>query len=113
LPSSQDVPNLITQLEGLAFENGLILEEIGLATIEETGAEKAQKARLEEKAKKNYQVLSASLKLIGSYSSFKNFLKAVEDNIRLIDINSVNFKVETKEGIQLFESEVNLNTYYQ
>jgi Tfp pilus assembly protein PilO len=112
LPSGQDIPDLIAQVEGLAFENGLVLGEVGLTSLEAAG-EKAKTARVEQKGAKDYQILTVNLKLIGSYSAFKNFLKAVEDNIRLMDIDLVNFNTEKEKGSQIFEFEVSLNTYYQ
>lgn len=113
LPSGEDVPNLIIQLEALALEGGLVLEDIGFSVYSEESATKTRGAAQEEKIVKDYQALLINLKLIGGYSAFKNFLKAVEENIRLMDIISVNFSTTSKEMTSFFEFNLNLKTYNQ
>lgn len=114
LPSNQDIPNLIVQLEALAFENGLVLEELTISVSEERMVGRVQETRSqEEEAPKDYETLGVNFKLIGDYLAFKNFLKAVEENIRLMDINSVNFSAESGEGLQIFNFDISLTTYYQ
>lgn len=102
LPDSEDIPNLIVQLEALAFEQGLILEKIEFTPI------KQESGNIE-----NYQTLSVNMRLIGSYPALKSFLKAVEENMRLMDISSVNFSTPSEESLQIFEFDLSLNTYYQ
>jgi Tfp pilus assembly protein PilO len=102
LPDSEDIPNLIVQLEALAFEQGLILEKIEFTPIKQ-----------ESENIENYQILSVNIRLIGSYPGLKNFLKAVEENMRLMDISSINFSTPSEESLQIFEFDLSLNTYYQ
>ena len=102
LPDSEDIPNLIVQLEALAFEQGLILEKIEFTLIKQ-----------ESENIKDYQTLSVNMRLIGSYPALKNFLKAAEENMRLMDISSINFSTPSEESLQIFEFDLSLNTYYQ
>ena len=102
LPDSEDIPNLIVQLEALAFEQGLILEKIEFTPIKQ-----------ESENIKNYQILSVNMRLIGSYPALKSFLKAAEENMRLMDISSINFSTSSEESLQIFEFDLSLNTYYQ
>lgn len=114
LPTGQDLPNLIIQLEALAFEAGLVLEAVDFSAPEEQGVTKAQQVgSSEEIVIKKYQTLNINLKLIGDYLAFKNFLKLIEENIRLIDIVSVNFSFQSSEGFQFLNFDLNLKTYYQ
>lgn len=114
LPSGQDIPNLIVQLESLSFEAGLVLEALEFFVGEEETISKAKEARVAEgKTPKDYQTLTVNLKLIGDYLAFKNFLKLVEENIRLMDVGSIDFSTQTEEMFQLFNFNLNLNTYYQ
>lgn len=117
LPPSEDIPNLIVQLEALALEGGLVLENIKFKMPQEEGTSsraEAERIRQEEGAvSKEYQTLTVNLKLIGTYLAFKNFLKAVEDNIRLIDIVSIGFSPESKEESRILKIDLDINTYYQ
>lgn len=114
LPFNQDIPNLIVQLEALAFENGLVLEDITLTPTEKETAGRAKEVRTqEEKVSKDYQILAVNFKLIGDYLAFKNFLKTVEENMRLMDIISISFSLASGEGVQIFNFDLNLKTYYQ
>lgn len=114
LPSGQDIPNLIVQLEALAFEGGLVLENIRFSLPEEKKAGRAQEVRTKkEVALEDYNSLTVDLSLIGDYSAFKNFLKAVEDNIRLMDITSISLSPEAREESQLFNFNLQVKTYYQ
>lgn len=113
LPSNKDIPNLIVQLEALAFEGGLILENFDLSTTEEKAVSKAAEIRTQEEIQvKNYQTLVIDLKLIGDYSGLKSFLRAIEENIRLMDIESITLSPQSEESL-LFDFEIIIKTYYQ
>lgn len=114
LPSDEDIPNLIVQFESLALEAGLILEEVSFSTKEGAGG-KARTAREIEKGAiaKDYQTMTASLKLIGTYSGIKGFLRLIEENMRLMDVDSVDFSLEETELGSFFNFDLSLTTYYQ
>ena len=127
LPSLADIPNLIVQFEALASENGLILENLGFGKTEaakktggvswSTGAEGEDTI---DRVQEGYQSLRMSLVLIGSYQSFKSFLKAIEHNIRLMDIRSISFSSAAEQegeeegtvGIPTYTFSVDLDVYY-
>lgn len=111
LPLEKDIPNLIVQFEALATENGLVLEKIDF--IEKT-IKKAADSTPQAGPQKEYKSLEVSLSLSGSYESLKSFLEALEYNIRLADIKSINFSSEKGlEGGSIFTFGINLEVYYQ
>lgn len=124
LSSEKDIPNLIVQFEALTSENGLILEN--LAFIEkrieqggrvEWGKEEATPIP-EVKAKEVHKSLGVTLSSTGSYQSLKSFLKALEFNVRLMDIKSISFSIpevkeDTKEMASIFTFDIQLEAYYQ
>lgn len=107
LPDGQDVPNLIVQVEAFAVESGLSLKKIDFLASDLSG--KGETGTTENK---NYKILTINLGLSGSYFAFKNFLKIVEDNIRLMDMQTVNFS--PKSGVQTsdIDFEIILKAYY-
>jgi Tfp pilus assembly protein PilO len=120
IPSGEDIPNLIVQLEALAFEQGLVLGKIEMTpkeTVQEGGGDTQQ-----EKSVENYKTLTINVSIMGTYDAFKNYLKAVEENMRLMDVNSLNFSSKSKgeeevqeitPETQIFDFDLIMNTYYQ
>lgn len=101
LPVEKDTSGLIVQFEAMASESGLILG--GISFTEKV-----------EKGVAAYKTLKVSLELYGSYMAFKSFLGAVEYNVRIMDINSIEFSPEeTEEGGSGFSFKVELEVYYQ
>lgn len=111
IPKGPQKPELIVQIESLAKENGLILESIVFR-------EPTQKEAV------GYKILNISLTLSGNYLAFKNFLTALEQNIRLMDVQLIDFSSPERVvipgvlptlGGSISESRFNiqLNTYYQ
>ena len=108
---AKSVPELFIELEGIAAQNGLLIETIVFGGSKE-----------EEKP---YKLVQAELALKGSYASFKNFMRAVELNEHLMDITQISLAVSVsstaeKEGGgaaaaagEQFAFKVSLNAYYQ
>ena len=118
LPNNSDIPNLIVQIEALAKESGMNLGAVDFKIIEEKISGKAQEVRsggTKTEATKDYHTMNISISVAGDYAAFKNFLRAIEENIRLMDVQSVNFSSGAAEGAKagIFEFDINLQTYYK
>jgi Tfp pilus assembly protein PilO len=116
LPSSEEIPNLLVQLEALAFEQGLVLEKVDLSTAkkeEPTQGIEGQQQRVIQ----DYETMIINIGLTGTYEGLKSFLKATEENIRLMDVDSIGFdsaaETEEYEGPQMFNFNIVINAYYQ
>lgn len=106
LPSEKEIPNLIVQFEALVSENGLVLESLNFLE------EEAKKAK-EGETPAPYKSLQVSLSATGTYESLESFLKALELNIRLMDVKLVDFSSKQSEMEGLFTFNINLIVYYQ
>lgn len=71
LPSSEEIPNLIVQMEALAFEQGLVLGKVAF----ETSAEQGITPEGEQKTTQDYETMNINLELMGTYDGLKVFLK--------------------------------------
>ena len=98
LPGGPKVDTLFSQLEAMAKQNGLLLSSIELndATADAEKTQKRSRLEVTEKApagtadERGLQELNITITLGGvGYPSLKNFLNALEHNIRLIDVASV------------------------
>lgn len=88
LPNKDDKANLTAAFEGLASANGLI---IGKIIFPEPREKKEQVGKGLKESKNDYDAKTVEMNLQGSYSSFKGFLKALENNLRAMDVFSVSF----------------------
>ena len=127
LPKQEELSVLLIQLEGLATGNGLIMESVDFSKIEqEFGVEQipptseledgvsgqGDLASTQQTQVQPYKILLVSMKLNGGYGAFKNYLRAVEKNKRIMDVTSLS--LSTSSGIaQNFSFSVNLRVYYQ
>ncbi|MBD3282237.1 MAG: type 4a pilus biogenesis protein PilO [Candidatus Portnoybacteria bacterium] len=117
LPVEKDIPNLIVQLEALAVESGLFLDSIDFFAQDKKARSRAERIRsgAEDNKVENYNTLNISLAAMGSYSALKFFMENVEKNIRIMDIQSINFSSASSgdSDVGLFNFEIKIETYYQ
>lgn len=79
LPQTPALPSLFNFLQSSASQTGLLMDEIEL--IDMTKGE-----------------IKVGCKVLGEYPDFKNFLKAVEDSARLVEVEEVSFEVSEDLG---------------
>ena len=101
LPKGDQIPELLIQLDALAKDSSLGLNSVNLTPGTET-----------EKAL--YQTMNISATVIGSYTNLKTYLDAVEKNMRLLDVTSIDFSATpvVPEAKEIFSYTVNMKTYY-
>lgn len=120
LPDNNTITNGLVQLYALVRNTGLTLKGI---SVTGGGGASTQQAAAGTKipAVATLQVrpigsIAFALTLAGTYNDFKNFLSALEDNLRLFDAESVslspNYTQESKTyGVN--EYSVKVNAYFQ
>ena len=132
LPKGKDIPGLIVQLDVLTSINGFILnsidfsDSVSAAAKQKTVSPTTKKEKEEavsfnkpglpaETIKPEYQSLRINLSLTGKVGSLKNFLKASEENLRIMDIEKISF--DNSKGVgelsEYKEFNIGLITYYQ
>jgi len=110
IPRDPEVQNLLAQLENITTQSGLALQNINFENI---GATLPQS---QKDIVKSYRTLRLTLGLLGNYESFKTWLGAIENNIRLMDVVKITFtglSSEAQKTTGLFNFKVILNVYYQ
>ena len=132
LPNEAEIPNVLVQLEALASENGMIFESSSFSKTQQSAQNKttsgnsaAPSSETAEQQDTIEQIKSVSMdiSLTGSYENFKNYLRSLENNIRIMDITSVNFSSSSgssgdssekeEEVSDIFSYSVQLKVYYQ
>ncbi|MFA6322915.1 MAG: hypothetical protein WCX71_05635 [Candidatus Buchananbacteria bacterium] len=109
LPNNSDIAGLFVQFQELATQNKLALSNISFSETAPAQTENSESAGTDQiltRVKK----LNVSLNLVGtgqgSYGELKNFLAALENNLRLFDIQAVYFTPNSPNYA------INLITYY-
>lgn len=104
LPQNEEVYLLFAQMEALAKENSMILTSVNINDSEQTATPQAETVLPTEEAVASLSLpaeiktVTLNVNLISSdsdqqftYDRFKKFLDSLENNIRLIDINSITY----------------------
>lgn len=119
LPSGNDILSLLVTLEALSYQNGLMLKNMDFLPEEEKSKKTpavSDQSSLAGSAQLSVKKLGVDLTLQGDYKSFKSFLKAAENSLRIMDVNTISFSA-SKEGLgesnRVFDYTVNLAVYYR
>ena len=105
LPSGPDTPELITSIEAIARDSGVVVESMELAVIDPgsfTGEDVDENiTNLPEKV----QVVEMNLAITtGPYDELKTFLAALERSLRLIDVAGITYSPRGKSYILVTRS---------
>lgn len=106
LPFKEDSADVVNQLNFLAQRNGILINSISL---ELAPVKKETKTTLV----KGFGALRLSLKLNGSYASFKGFIGDLEANIRVMDLADLKITHVGKPNEDFFNYTMTVDAYYQ
>jgi Tfp pilus assembly protein PilO len=117
LPESVDNIRLVLELEKLALPYGMVLKDVKYdATQKESTASSGviQGEVLNQNFRKDYGVWSLGFSTEGSYSNFINFLKDIENNLRIVDVTSVSFSSSAALGSlsDVYKYNLQVKTYW-
>lgn len=108
LPDTPGKDKLLSEMENLILKNGLLLTALQIEEVKETKkiANPEGGAGVPEKKDKlaNVGKIKISLDLAGTnYDSLKKILKAIENNLRLLDVAKIQFNPESnKTSLEVF-----------
>ncbi len=119
LPMAPRIPELLANLDALAKQSGLLIDNLQITpapTLAElaSGQEVTKVLRLEKllASTKNLGVMQLNIKLLGLYPNLKIFLQNLEQNLRLMDADSIVIS-QTGENSSAHEYVLRVQTYYQ
>jgi len=122
-PAGIDLPSILNQFETLSSQTGVILYSIDVADSGNDEASQAQPASTQEIdagdiGQPGIKSASVSLKISGTYESFKNFLTDLEKSARLADVQSASFAAGSDGSSaggsgDVMDFDVLCNVYYQ
>ncbi|KKQ07866.1 MAG: hypothetical protein US18_C0006G0012 [Parcubacteria group bacterium GW2011_GWB1_36_5] len=104
LPENIDNIRLILEIEQIALPYGMILKDIkynATETKKNVSGEAvviAQKSETAQFPPKDYGIWDLEFSTTGTYNNFLNFTKDLENNLRIVDVSSIQFSSDTVSG---------------
>lgn len=96
LPEAAQVPELIVVMDNLASQNGLSLSGLDIVLPQ---AEQARPRGGEAPSApvSPFRTIKINFNASGTYGAFKSWLKSVENNLLLMDVGRISFKILEKK----------------
>lgn len=116
VPQNEDIAILLVQLEALTSQNGLIMNSVAFfaPTKKQAGGAANSVAKNESAAAAGAKITIIDLSLSGTQSALKNFLNAVENNLRIMDLSVLSFDAQSSFAASgLTDFHILINAYYQ
>lgn len=115
LPADPGIPDLLVQIQAISAKSGVAMDSFSFSLSNE-----GQKSLLSasdsvlkgEDKGEIFPSVGISMEVTGVYSSIKSFIKNIENNIRIMDINSIKISgPSTKESLEM-KASVEISAYY-
>ncbi len=106
LPLKESVADIISQLQAISQETGILIQSVGLEYLPVTKNQSASFV-------KGLGTLRLNVRLFGAYEPFKQFLDGLETNIRIMDVASLKASQAGKAGQDVQTYNLTVDTYYQ
>lgn len=118
LPENIDNIRLILEIEQIALPFGMALKDVKYNAATDVaksstggGAAVTQGGKAAQSTPKDYGVWDLSFSTTGAYSNFLNFTRALENNLRIVDISSISFSSSTPGGLNPISNSPSLESY--
>ncbi|MEK7463409.1 MAG: type 4a pilus biogenesis protein PilO [Patescibacteria group bacterium] len=106
LPDQEEVANVVFQIQRISALNNISIDSVNLDRL--PIQQKSTNSLI-----KNHSALRISMKLAGSYESFKELLKFLESNVRIINLGTLRVYQANELEKGIFNYELVVDTYYQ
>lgn len=98
VPTTKNSAELVSTMQALASQNGLTLTSIALSAAQNQDTNP-------------YNTQPIDIGLSGSYPSFRSFLNALETNLRILDIQTIDVN-PISGNVNTLSFRIKANTYY-
>jgi len=114
LPTEKNWPDLLTELENVASNSGLRFAEVK-SQSSSTGTTNQPGSSSNPTSGAIYKELPLSVALEGNFLNLKNYLKNLEKNIRILDVNSITISryTDPTTGDKYLQISLDMNGYFQ
>jgi hypothetical protein len=115
LPDHVDNVRLIMEVDRIALKYGMSIRDVqlqGLNLLNNNNS--GNTSTVLGTAPKDYDNVVLSFSVSSSYSTFKEFLSELEDNLRISDVESLSFSVPPQDtrGKDVYQYSLSIRTYW-
>ncbi len=107
LPDQEEVADIVYQIQRISSLNNIFIDSINL------DRSPIQRSKSENSLVKSYGPLRITAKLTGPYDSFKELLRFLENNIRIMDVKAIRVYQSNDLEKGILNYEIVADTYYQ
>ncbi len=105
LPDNVDNIRLILEIEKIASPYGMVLKDVKYDATKKDATSQAITQKAENSLHKDYDVWNLEFSTQGTYNNFVNLIKDLENNLRIVDISSIQFSSNASMGLNSSLSE--------
>ncbi len=102
LPDNVDNIRLILEIEKIAKPYGMLLKDVKYEATNQNNTSTAPAGSIQGGApavsNKDYGTWDLEFSTVSNYANFLNFIKDLENNLRIVDISSIQFSSDTGSG---------------
>jgi len=103
LPASEEIPDLLANLEAISVYSGVTFDSVAISSSDTVSA--VSSSGEEVAVPSGVKRLNLAVSVSGGYDNLKRYLHGVEQNMRLIDVNSITMGEGSVYNL-------NMQTYY-
>ena len=117
LPENIDNIRLILEIEKIALPYGMVLKDVKYSPTDpvksatSSGGAVVQGGGVAQSQAKDYGIWDLSFSTTGTYENFLRFTKDLENNLRIVDISSIQFSSDTGGGSRTISSSPSPDSY--
>ena len=100
VPNEPSISSIFYFIQQVSAQSGLILQEIEIDAIDRSSDQTSEVG-----------AITFSVNVAGAYPAFKNFLNAVYQSTRLIEIEKITLSTSKERGV-LFDFDITLETHF-
>lgn len=115
VPDYVDSVRLIMETDRIALKYGMSLRDVQIAGLDtgKPGSASPETSGVIGGVPKDYDSVTMSFSVFTNYQTFKQFLKELEDNLRISDVGRIAFNVPSASKSQeVYQFNVSLKTYW-
>lgn len=106
LPLGERIPEIINQFQGIAQADKIIIESLSLQYLPMVSAPA-------DSGVESLGTIKIMARVSGPYKSINSFLDALQNNVRIMDINSIKVERGVARGNDMLTYNLTVDTYYQ
>jgi Tfp pilus assembly protein PilO len=121
IPTTELKPELLSIMENIASQNGLVLNSINIDTAAQEVVVPGESTEGTGSEVVSFKKIMVNVRTSGNYWAFKSWLNAIESSLRITDISRILFSVSAKESESgelesnidpIMDYTVDMTTYY-